>query len=120
MRHFIDWGTATVEWTVNGHELSAPFAFDASPRQVQAVTKAVEAALHQLRRDDVIVTCVESGDDSLGELLLTSDRLLSLDPVAIRGAIDHAADGAANDAGAQDADEAAPIASWVAALRAAP
>lgn len=120
MRHFIAWGTATVEWTVNGHELSAPFAFDASPRQVQAVTKAVEAVLHELRRDDVIVTCVESGDDSQGELLLTSDRLLSLDPGVIRGAIDHAADAAANDAAAQDANEAGPIASWVAALRAAP
>lgn len=118
MTHFVDWASATVEWTVSGHELSAPLAPHASARQAKAVADAVEAALRRIRRDDIAVTFVEPEDETGGELLLTSPHLLNVEATLLRRTVDEAADAAANDSAALDAHEAGIIASWLAAVRA--
>jgi hypothetical protein len=120
MAHVIDWSTAAVEWTVDGHELSVSFAPGATPRQVAAVVEAVDAALRRIRREDVVVTNVDADGDTAGELLLTSAHLLESNPAELRAAVDQSADAAANDAASRDQQEAEFLATWTTALRSAP
>jgi hypothetical protein len=115
-RHVLDWSTASVEWTVNGFELTVSLQQTSTARLVNAITAALGPHLAMRHRDVEVLAYEPDGADppAIG---VVSTALLELDPQRLRYDLDSIADTTANTVLAESARDDAAIANWVAGLR---
>jgi hypothetical protein len=115
--HVIDWSSAAVQWTPEGHELTVRLSPAASERQASVIADRLStqfATSHPAATLTVI--SYEPEDGKPAELTLTSPYLLSVNPHEVRGIADAVADATANEVVTAEANDAAVVEHWLRAL----
>jgi hypothetical protein len=108
------WSTARAEWTPDGFELAVQLMPPTTERLAAALTEQLQPNLQTLFHDQPFsALAFEDADGEPGQVLITSEALLSIHPRALRACLDGVANTVAGQLAATMTQEQDYLARWL-------